>query len=158
MQILFGVLKVTGSQCWFRCALGCILGVTVFSPYVKIAVEDCIDRILSVFRVLGVKLMKGGESYVDRGDKRPTESPTYNPFVYMFGKALHLIIMALTCDAAELIEKCIISHCKNVFKCVNHRTEGPGLYGGGHVLGIRNERPATFYLAPLQPFIATVPG
>jgi hypothetical protein len=85
-QILFGVLRVT------RCALGCILGVTVFSPYVKTVVEDCIDRILSVFRGMGVKLVKGGESCVDRGDKQPTESPTYNPWVYMFGKAVRLPI------------------------------------------------------------------
>ena len=48
-QILFGVSQVTGSHCWFRSALGCILGVTVFSPYVKTVVEYCIDRILSVF-------------------------------------------------------------------------------------------------------------
>ncbi len=46
---------------------GCILGVTIYSPYVKTIVEDCIDRILSVFRELDVKLVKGGESYV--GDK-----------------------------------------------------------------------------------------
>jgi len=156
-QILFEVLQVTGSHCWFCSALGCILGVTVFSPYVKTVVEDCIDRILSVFRGMGVKLVKGGETYVDRGDKRPTESPTYNPYVYMFGKAMRLLIMAFTCSAAELIEECIISHCKNVFGCANQRSEGPGSYGYGRVHGIRNERPATFYLAPLQFFIATVP-
>jgi hypothetical protein len=82
-QILFGVSQVTGPHCWFCCALGCILGVTVFSPYVKTVVEDCIDRILLVFKGMGVKLVKGGETYVDCGDKRPTESPTYNPYVYM---------------------------------------------------------------------------
>jgi hypothetical protein len=153
-QMLFGVSQVTGSHCWFRSALGCILGVTVFSPYVKTVVEYCIDRILSVFKEMGVNLLKGGETYVDRGDKRPTESPTYNPYVYMFGEAVRLPIMALTCSAAELIEQCIISHCKKVFKCANQRPEGPGR--DGSVLGIRNERPATFYLAPLQPFIATV--
>ncbi len=32
---------------------------------------------------MGVNLFKGGETYVDRGDKRPTESPTYNPYVYV---------------------------------------------------------------------------
>jgi hypothetical protein len=155
-QILFGVSQVFGAHCWFRSALGCILGVTVFYPYVKTVVEYCIDRILSVSREMGVNLIKGGETYVDRGDKRPTESPTYNPYVYMFGKAVHLPIMALTCSAAELIEQCIISHCQKVFKCANQRPEGPGSYGDGRVLGIRNEWPATFYLAPLQPFIATV--
>jgi hypothetical protein len=77
-QILFGVSQVTGSHFWFRSALGCILGVTVFSPYVKTVVEYCIDRILSVFRE---NLLKGGETYVDRDDKRPTESPTYNPYM-----------------------------------------------------------------------------
>jgi hypothetical protein len=156
-QILFGVSKVTGPHSWFRCAFGCILGVTVFSPYVQTVVEDCVDRILLVFQGMGVKLVKGGETYVDRGDKRPTESPTYNPWVYMFGKAMCLPIMGLTCAAAELIEQCIISRCKKVFVCANQRSEGPGSYGDGRVLGIRNERPATFYLAPLQPFIATVP-
>ena len=30
-QILFGVSQVTGPHYWFCCALGCILGVTVFS-------------------------------------------------------------------------------------------------------------------------------
>jgi hypothetical protein len=105
---------------------------------------------------MGVKLLKGGETYVDRGDKRPTESPTYNPWVYMFGKAMRLPIMAFTCSAAELIEQCIISHCKNVFGCANQRSEGPGSYGDGPVHGIWNDRPATFYLAHLQPFIATV--
>ena len=118
--------------------------------------EYCIDMILSVFKEMGVNLLKGGETYVDRGDKRPTESPTYNPYVYMFGEAVRLPIMALTCSAVELIEQCIISHCEKVFKCANQRPEGPGSYGDGRVLGIRNERPATFYLAPLQPFIATV--
>ena len=157
-QILFGVSQVTGAHFWFRSALGCILGVTVFCPYVKTVVEYCIDRILSVFREMGVNLLKGGgETYVDCGDKRPTESPTYNPYVYMFGEAVRLPIMALTCSAVELIEQCIISHCEKVFKCANQRPEGPGSYGDGRVLGIRNERPATFYLAPLQPFIATVP-
>jgi hypothetical protein len=63
--------------------------------------------------------------------------------------------MVLTCAAAELIEQCIISYCKKVFGCANQRPEGPGLYGDGPVHGIRNERPATYYLAPLQPFIAT---
>ena len=107
---------------------------------------------------MGVNLLKGGgETYVDCGDKRPTESPTYNPHVYMFGEAVRLPIMALTCSAAELIEQCIISHCEKVFKCANQRPEGPGSYGDGRVLGIWNERPETFYLAPLQPFIATVP-
>ena len=48
-QILFGVSQVTGPHCWFCCALGCILGVTVFSPCVKTIVEDCIDRILLGF-------------------------------------------------------------------------------------------------------------
>ena len=74
-QIFFGVLQVTCPHCWFRCALGCILGVTDFSPYVKTIVEDCIDRILSVFKGMGVKLVKGGEIYVDCGDKHPTELP-----------------------------------------------------------------------------------
>ena len=156
-QILFKVSQITGPHCWFRNALGCILGITVFNPYVKTVVEYCVDRLLSVFREMGVKLVKGGETYVDRGDKRPTESPTYNPYVYMFGEAMRLPIMALTCSAAELIEQCIISHCKNVFGCANQRSEGPGSYGDGRVHGIRNERPATFYLAPLQPFIAIVP-
>ena len=32
------------------------------------------DRILLVFKGMGVKLVKGGETYVDCGDKRPTES------------------------------------------------------------------------------------
>ncbi len=58
---------------------------------------------------MGVKLVKGGETYVDRGDKRPTESPTYNPYVYMFGLAMRLPIMGLICAAAELIEQFIIS-------------------------------------------------
>ena len=74
-HILFRVSQVTGSHCWFRCSIGCILGLTVFSPYVKTIVEDCIDRILSVFKGMGVKLVKGGEIYVDRGDKHPTELP-----------------------------------------------------------------------------------
>jgi hypothetical protein len=74
----------------------------------------------------------------------------------MFGKAVRLPIMALTCAAAELIEQCIISHCTNVFGCANQRLKRPGSYGDGRVDGIRNERPATSYLAPLQPFIATV--
>ena len=91
--------------------------------------EDCIDRILSVLRELGVKLVKGGKSYV--GDKRPTESPTYNLYVYMFGKAVCLPIMALTCAAAELIEQCIVSSCTNVFGCANQRLERPGSYGDG---------------------------
>jgi hypothetical protein len=67
---------VTGLHCWFRCALGCILGVTVFSPYVKNIMEHSLhfDRTLLVFKGMGVKLVKGGETYVDRGDKRPTES------------------------------------------------------------------------------------
>jgi hypothetical protein len=155
-QILFKVSQITGPHCWFRNALGCILGITVFNPYVKTVVEYCVDRILSVFREMGVKLVKGGETYVDRGDKRPTESPTYNPWVFMFGKAMRLPIMALTCSAAELIEQCIISHCQKVFGCANQRPEGPGSYGDCRVLGIQKERPATFYVAPLQPFIATV--
>jgi hypothetical protein len=66
--------------------------------------------------------------------------------------------MVFKCAAAELIEQCIISHCQEVFGCANQRSEGPGLYGGGRVFGIWNESPATCYLAPLQPFIATVPG
>ena len=85
-QILFGVLQVTGPHCWFCCALGCILGITVFSPYVETIVEHCIDKILLVFKVMGVKLVKGGETYVDHGDKQPTESPTY----IMFGLAMHI--------------------------------------------------------------------
>ena len=32
------------------------------------------DRILLVFKGMGVKLVKGGETFVDCGDKRPTES------------------------------------------------------------------------------------
>jgi hypothetical protein len=156
-QILFEVLQVTGPHCWFRCALGCILGITVFSPYVETVVENCIYRILPVFKGMGVKLVKGGETYVDRGDKRPTESPTYNPYVYMFGLAMRLPIMGLICAAAELIEQFIISYCKKVFGCANQRPERPGSYGDRRVHGIRNERPATFYLAPLQRFIATVP-
>jgi hypothetical protein len=123
-QILFGVSKVTGPHSWFRCAFGCILGVTVFSPYVQTVVEDCVDRILLVFQGMGVKLVKGGETYDDRGDKRPTELPTYNPWVYMFGKAMRLPIMGLTCAAAELIEQCIISRCKKVFVCANQRSPG----------------------------------
>jgi hypothetical protein len=66
-------------------------------------------------------------------------------------------MMGLTCAGAELIEQCIISYYKKVFGCANQRPEGPGLYGDCQVHGIRNERPATFCLAPLQPFIATVP-
>jgi hypothetical protein len=57
-QILFGVSQVTGAHCWFRSALGCILGVTVFYPYVKTVVEYCIDRILSVSREMGVTSLK----------------------------------------------------------------------------------------------------
>ena len=57
-QILFGVSQVTGSHSWFRSALGCILGVTVFYPYVKTVVEYCIDRILSVSREMGVTSLK----------------------------------------------------------------------------------------------------
>ncbi len=79
-QILFGVSQVTGAHFWFRSA-GCILGFTVFCPYVKTVMEYCIDRILSVFKEMGVNLLKGGETYVDRGNKRPTESPTYNPYM-----------------------------------------------------------------------------
>jgi hypothetical protein len=106
---------------------------------------------------MGVKLVKGGETYVDRGDKRPIQSPTYNPWVFMFGKAVHLPVMGLTCAAAELIEQCIISHCKKVFGCANKRSEGPGSYGDGRVRGIRNGRPAPFYLAPLKILIEFVP-
>ena len=61
-QILFGVSQVTGAHSWFRSALGCILGVTVFCPYVKTVMEYCIDRILSVFKEMGVNLLKGGET------------------------------------------------------------------------------------------------
>ena len=88
---------------------------------------------------MGVNLLKGGgETYVDCGDKRPTESPTYNPYVYMFGEAVRLPIMALTCSAAELIEQCIISHCKKVFKCANQRPEGQEETRSELVLGKRD--------------------
>ena len=61
-RFFFGVSQVTGPHCWFCCALGCILGITVFSPYVETIVEHCIDKILLVFKVMGVKLVKGGET------------------------------------------------------------------------------------------------
>jgi hypothetical protein len=46
-QILFGVSQVTGAHCWFRSALGCILGVTVFSPYVKTAACPKVKGVLT---------------------------------------------------------------------------------------------------------------
>ena len=148
-QILFGVSKVTGPHCWFRSAVGCILGVTVFSPYVKTFVERCIDRSLTRYKEMGVSVAKGGETYVDRGDKRPTEAPMYNSHVFMFGHADRLPILTFTVIAAELIEIYIIDYLRKVFICVNQREEGPGLYGDNRVQGISSERPATFYLAPV---------
>ena len=55
-QILFGVSKVTGPHCWFRSAVGWVLGITVFSLYVKTFVERCIDRSLTRYKEMGVSV------------------------------------------------------------------------------------------------------
>ena len=156
-QLLFGVVTVTGPHCWFRSAVGCVLGVTHFSPYVKTVAERCIDLSLIRYKEMGVSVVKAGETYVDRGDKRPTEGPTYNPHVFMFGHADRLPILTFTVLAAELIEKCMIDYLRKVFICANQREEGPGSYGDKRVQGISSERPATFYLAPVRKFIVSFP-
>ncbi len=148
---------MTGPHCWFRSAVGCILGVTVFSPYVKTFVERCIDQSLTRYKEMGVSVAKGGETYVDRGDKRPTEAPTYNSHVFMFGHADRLPILTFTVIAAELIEIYIIDYLRKVFICANQREEGPGSYGDNRVQGISSEHPATFYLAPVRKFIDSFP-
>ena len=140
---------MTGPHCWFRSAVGCVLGATVFSLYLKTFVERCIDQTLTRYKEMGVGVTKGGEAYVDRGDKRPTEARTYNPHIFMFGHPDRLPILTFTVLAAELIEKCIIDYLRKVFICVNQREEGPGLYGDNRVQGISSEHPATFYLAPV---------
>jgi hypothetical protein len=104
---------------------------------------------------MGVKVVKAGKSYIDRTDKRVTESPTYNPYLFKFGHAMCLPISATTVLASELIEGGAIDYLREVFVCANQRSERAGSYGGTRVQGICKERPASFYLNPLQTFIET---
>ena len=104
---------------------------------------------------MGVKVVKAGKSYIDRADKRVTESPTHNPYLFKFGHAMCLPISATTVLASELIEGWAIDYLREVFVCANQRSERAGSYGGTRVQGICKERPASFYLNPLQTFIET---
>ena len=135
--------------------LGSVLFVTEFDSYAETVLKVCIIRILKHFKDMGVEVGKGGESYIDRVDKRVTEFPTYNPYIFKFGHAMCLPIAATTMLASELIEGCMIAYLREVFVCANQRTERAGSYGDSRVQGICKERPATFYLNPLQTFIHT---
>jgi hypothetical protein len=154
-KVLNNQLIVTGAHCWVPSTLGSVLFVTVFDSYVETVLKVCIDRILLHYKKMGVKVVKAGESYIDRADKRVTESPTYNPYLFKFGHAMCLPISATTVLASELIEGWAIDYLREVFVCANQRSERAGSYGGTRVQGICRERPASFYLNPLQTFIAT---
>ena len=72
---------------------------------------------------MGVKVVKAGKSYIDRADKRVTESPTHNPYLFKFGHAMCLPISATTVLASELIEGWMIDYLREVFVCANQRSE-----------------------------------
>ena len=101
-------------------------------------------------------MLKIRESFMDRAEKRVTEEPTYNKFVYDFTKAMHLPILAMNVPAVEQIEGCGIDYLLVLGIGVNQWHKGVGTYDGSQQ-GSCKERPACFYVAAVQGWINNIP-
>jgi hypothetical protein len=136
--------------------LGTVTSVNKFTNAVKQFIHERLGAMVNHLRQFGIKSVKIGESYIDRGEKRFTEKPTCNKYVFDFKKAMDLPILAMNVPSVEQIEGCGMDFLLSLGISVNKCREYVGSYAGSQQ-GISRFRPGRFYLAAVNKWIQDIP-